>query len=108
MNLIIIKTILTQNSIKLLFKINLIKETRKKKTKNDFRKRMKYRFAFNRVLIETKIKKHRDKKIKNLRNIIQKQKSFKTKKIVVIIKKKEVKMIKQIKRKMMIKKRNFK
>jgi predicted transcriptional regulator len=61
MNMIIINTILTQNSIKLLFKTNIIKKTRQKNEKNN---RKRYKFVYKHVLIETMIKKHKKNEIK--------------------------------------------
>ncbi len=81
----IINTILTRNSIKLLFKANMIKKTRKKKTKEDDRK--KYKFAYERVLIETMIKKHKKNEIKKMKKALQKKKTFETKKMISIEKK---------------------
>jgi hypothetical protein len=63
----IVTTILAKNFIKLLFKINMIRETRKKKVKEDDRK--KYRFAFERVLIETVTRQHRENEIKRMKEI---------------------------------------
>jgi formate dehydrogenase maturation protein FdhE len=85
MNTMIINTILAQNSIKLLFRTNLTKETRKKKTKKDDRKR--YKFAYERVLIETMIKKHKENETKKMKEVIQKKKTFETKKMISIKKK---------------------
>ncbi len=67
MNSMIVTTILAKNFIKLLFKINMIRETRKKKVKEDDRK--KYRFAFERVLIETVTRQHRENEIKRMKEI---------------------------------------
>ncbi len=105
MNLMIANTILVQDSTKLLFKVNLTREARKKKAKDDLREGMRYRPAFDRVLIETKAKKHRDEEIKNLKDAIQKKKASEAKKTVAIIKKEEIEVIRQIKRKMMTEKR---
>ncbi len=85
MNSMIVTTILIQNFIKLLFKINMTKETRKKKIKENDRK--KYRFAFKRVLIETVIKQHKKNEIKKMKEIAQKKKTFETKKMISIEKK---------------------
>jgi hypothetical protein len=67
----IINTILTQDSIKLLFKANIIKETRKKKAKENDRRR--YKFAYERVLIKTVIKKHKKNEIKKMKKVRQKK-----------------------------------
>ncbi len=83
--MMIINIVLTQNSIKLLFKANMIKETRKKKAKEDDRR--EYKFAYERVLIETVIKKHKKNEIKKMKEIIQKKKTFETKKMISIEKK---------------------
>jgi hypothetical protein len=81
----IINAVLAQNSIKLLFRTNMTRETRKKKAKKDDRK--KYKFAYERVLIETVIKKHKKNEIKKMKEIIQKKKTFETKKMISIEKK---------------------
>jgi hypothetical protein len=85
MNTMIANTVLAQNSIKLLFRTNMIKETRKKKAKEDDRRR--YKFAYERVLTETVIKKHKENEIKKMKEIIQKKKTFETKKMISIEKK---------------------
>ncbi len=74
----IVITILTEKSIKLLFKVNMIKKTRKKKTnENDQRE---YRFAYERVLIETVTKQHEENEIKKKKEVRQKKRNLRSKK----------------------------
>jgi hypothetical protein len=96
MNTMIVITILAQDSIKLLFKTNMTKKTRKKKTKEDDRKR--YKFAYERVLTETVIKKHKENEIKRMKEVTQKKKTFETKKMISI-ERKRVHMKEMISRK---------
>ncbi len=78
MNAMIVITILTEKSIKLLFKVNMIKKTRKKKTnENDQRE---YRFAYERVLIETVTKQHEENEIKKKKEVRQKKRNLRSKK----------------------------
>jgi 16S rRNA C967 or C1407 C5-methylase (RsmB/RsmF family) len=81
----IVTMILAQNFIKLLFRINMTRETRKKKAKKDDRER--YRFAYERVLIETMTRQHKENEIKRMKEVIQKKKTLKTKKMITIEKK---------------------
>jgi hypothetical protein len=67
MNAMIVITILIEKSIKLFFKVNMTRKTRKKKTKEDDRR--KYRFAYERVLIETVIKQHKKNEIKKMKKV---------------------------------------
>jgi hypothetical protein len=71
MNAMIVITILIEKSIKLLFRVNMTKKTRKKKAKKDDRKR--YRFAYERVLIETVNKQHKKNEIKKMKKVRQKK-----------------------------------
>jgi hypothetical protein len=96
MNTMIVITILAQDSIKLLFRTNMTRKTRKKKAKKDDRER--YKFAYERVLIETVIKKHKENEIKKMKEVTQKKKTFETKKMISI-EKKRVHMKKMISRK---------
>ncbi len=84
-NTMIANTILTQNSIKLLFRANMTRKTRKKKAKEDDRAR--YRFAYERVLIETVTRQHREDEMKKVEEVRQKKKTFETKKMITIEKK---------------------
>jgi hypothetical protein len=49
----------------------MIRKTRKKKAKKDDRE--EYKFAYERVLIETMIKKHRKNETKKMKEVIQKK-----------------------------------
>ncbi len=84
MNTMIVNTILAQNSTKLLFRANMTKKTRKKKAKADTKN---YRFAFERVLIETVIRQHRKNEIKKMTEALQKKKTSEIKKMISIEKK---------------------
>ncbi len=74
MNAMIVITILIEKSIKLLFKINMIRKTRKKKAKENDRE--EYRFAYERVLIETMTKQHKKNEIKKMKKARQKKKTY--------------------------------
>jgi hypothetical protein len=63
----------------------MTRETRKKKAKEDDRE--EYKFAYERVLTETVIKKHRENEIKKMKEVIQKKKTSETKKMISIEKK---------------------
>ena len=60
--------LIIQKSTKNLFKINMIKKIKKKKSKN-------YISAFNRVLTKTATKRHRKNEIKKI-DLIKQKKSF--------------------------------
>jgi hypothetical protein len=85
MNAMIVITILIEKSIKLLFRINMTKKTRKKKAKKDDRK--EYRFAYDRVLIETMTRQHKESEIKKMKKVRQKKKTSEIKKMITIEKK---------------------
>jgi hypothetical protein len=80
MNTMIANTILIQDSIKLLFRTNMTRKTRKKKAKEDDRER--YKFAYERVLTEAVIKKHREDETKKMKEVTQKKKTSETKKMI--------------------------
>ncbi len=83
----IVITILIEKSIKLLFKINMIRKTRKKKAKENDRE--EYRFAYERVLIETMTKQHKKNEIKKMKKARQKKKTSEIKKMITIEKKRK-------------------
>jgi hypothetical protein len=85
MNTMIANTVLAQNSIKLFFKTNMTRKTRKKKTKKDDRE--KYKFAYERVLIETVTRQHKKNEIKKMKKAQKKKKTFDIKKMITIEKK---------------------
>ena len=68
MNTLQIDFLIIQKSTKNLFKINMIKKIKKKKSKN-------YISAFNRVLTKTATKRHRKNEIKKI-DLIKQKKSF--------------------------------
>jgi hypothetical protein len=76
--------ILTRDVIKVLFKANMTKKTRKK-TKNNIAKT--YRISFDRVLIENEVIGLRKNEIRKIEKILLKKMTAKTKKSVVAEKK---------------------
>jgi hypothetical protein len=86
MNLINADLLIARDSIIKLFSANLVKESRKKKTKDIKRKYNSN--AFNRLLTETKIKRRREENEKKIEEINQKKKIAEIKKIAVVNKKK--------------------
>ncbi len=66
---------LTRDAIKMLFKTNMIKETRKKTKKSIART---YRITFDRVLIENKVIHLRENEIRKNEEIMQKKMIAKT------------------------------
>ncbi len=69
---------LTRDAIKMLFKTNMIKKTRKR-TKENIAKT--YRISFDRVLIENEAIRLRENEIRKNEEIMQKKMTAKTKKI---------------------------
>ena len=100
MNTLQIDFLIIQKSTKNLFKINMIKKIKKKKSKN-------YISAFNRVLTKTTTKRHRKNEIKKIDLIKQKKKFFEIKKFVVVVKKSDAKAIRDHKRIVRIEKKRL-
>ncbi len=82
-DLMSVDLILTRNATKMLFKTNMIKETRKKTKKNE----RTFRISFERVLIENEIIRLRENEIKKIEDVMLKKMIAKTKKSVVAEKK---------------------
>jgi hypothetical protein len=76
--------ILTRDSAKVLFKVNMIKKIRKR-TKENLIER--YRISFERVLIENEITRLREDEIKKNENVMQKKIAAKMKKSIASEKK---------------------
>ncbi len=106
-NLMIVDLILTRDTTKLLFKINMIRKTRKKIKKNF--KKEKFRLSFDRVLIENEVIRFRKDEIKKNDEAMQKEMIAEMKKSIaakkkrihskkMIIRKRKRKKIKLIKK----------
>jgi hypothetical protein len=76
--------ILTRDAIKMLFKANMIKKTRKKTKENIT---SAFRISFDRVLIENEIIRLRADEIKKVENVMLKKMTAKTKKSIAAEKK---------------------
>jgi outer membrane biosynthesis protein TonB len=77
-----------------LFKVNLVKEFRKKKIKDETMRDEYNSNAFERLLIEIEIKRRREEERKKVEEISQKKKMTETKKLAAAVKKKVDEMIK--------------
>ena len=86
MNTLQIDFLIIQKSTKNLFKINMIKKIKKKKSKN-------YILTFDRILTSTETKRHRKNEVKKTDLIKQKIFFSEIKKFVVAVKKSDAKAI---------------
>ncbi len=83
-DLMTVDLILTRDAIKMLFKANMIKKTRKKTKENIT---SAFRISFDRVLIENEIIRLRADEIKKVENVMLKKMTAKTKKSIAAEKK---------------------